>query len=180
MLDRDGITLMVTDDPIPHASEIQLFTAAEPRRGLCRYFPFPPATRAELWGGVVMIALSLLGAIWVLKCRVEALALEQDSEIVEGTVVRLRVTKDVKNRPHYWTEYDGPLDLQTVILRREVELPKDHFDRLKERGTVPLENLPHGPRQSPVCRRASATFSEYWGHAVVPDCSGAVGACRSH
>jgi len=123
---------------MPYHSEIQLIAMTEPRRGLYRYFPFPPAARAELWGGSVIVALSLLGALWVLKCRFEALALERDSEIVEGKVVRLRVTKDVKNRPHYWAEYDGPLELQAVIPRREVELPKDHFDRLTEGGPIPL------------------------------------------
>jgi hypothetical protein len=41
---------------------------------------------------LALIILSLLGAAYAVKCRSEALALEQDSVTVEGKVLHLRQT----------------------------------------------------------------------------------------
>jgi len=98
---------MAADAPVSHHTEIRLFATGEPPRGMYRLFP--PATRTELWAGLGFLGVALLGAAWVLKCRFDALALEQDPVIVEGKVVQLW---KAPNRRHWYYhvgyEYPAP------------------------------------------------------------------------
>ena len=148
---------MATDDPIPSRSEIHLFATGGPRRGLFRLFP--PATRSELWGGLAFLVLSLLGAPWVLKCRSEALALEQDSVNVEGKVVRLWRTKP-KNRTHYRVEYEypAPPEAHPAVFRDKAELDEQHFIRLKEGGPIAVKVCRTDPANHQVVGESPRVF----------------------
>src|SRR5262245_48231486 len=98
---------MATNDPVPSRRENHMFATNELLVGLCRLFP--PATRAELWGGLAFIVVSLFGTAWVIKCRFEALALERDAVIIDGTVVRLWVTTGRGSGLHHVAyEYPAP------------------------------------------------------------------------
>jgi hypothetical protein len=123
---------MATNDPLPPDSEVHLFATVGFPRGLSRFFP--PATRAELWCGLVLIGLSLLGAAWFLKCRSDALALQQDSAIVQGKVVRLWITTGKGASFHVTYEYPASVAADAPVLKKEALLYKEHFDRMKEGG----------------------------------------------
>ena len=115
-----------------------MFATGEPPRGMYRFFP--PATRAELWGGLAFILLPLLGAVWVLKCRSEALALEHHSVNIEGKVVRLWVINDVKKRPHFHVEYeyDAPAQADLSVFRDELEVRERRFTEFQVGGPISL------------------------------------------
>ena len=149
---------MATDHPIPSRSEIHLFATGESPRGLFRFFP--PATRSELWGGLAFLVLSLLGAAWVLKCRFEALALQQDSVNVEGKVVRLWMTKP-KNRTYYHVEYQypAPPEGDTPLFRDKAELDEQHFIRLKEGGPITVKVCRTDPANHQVVGESPRVFS---------------------
>ena len=118
-------------------SEIHLSPAGNSLRGLFRFLP--PASRAELLLGSMLIVLSLLGTWWTLRCRADALALERDSAIVEGHVVQLWVTHG--KGQHYWVAYEYPATLNAgaAALQGEVGMPKECFDRLKVGGPVAVK-----------------------------------------
>ena len=78
---------MAHDDTVPLHKDLKLSAERRARRGL--FHLFPPASRAELWTGLTLIGLSLLGVAWLFKCRCDVLALERDGVTVEGRVVRL-------------------------------------------------------------------------------------------
>src|SRR5262245_41882829 len=114
---------MATDDPIPSR---RLFATGEPRHGLFRFFP--PATRAELWGGLAFIALSLLGTAWVIKCRFEALALERDAVTIDGTAVRLWLTPGRGSGVHHVAyEYPAPWGEEARTIRGEITVSDERF-----------------------------------------------------
>jgi hypothetical protein len=125
----------VADDPLPARDEIPPPAAAGPFRGLFR--DFPPATRAELWSGVVLIALSLFCAAWLIKWRFDALALERDSVTVEGKVLRLWTTR-ANNGPAYRVEYEysAPLEAEPRVFREQVQLYEEYFNALREGGPI--------------------------------------------
>src|SRR5262245_45570644 len=134
-------------------SEIHVFATVEPRRGL--FGLFPPATRAELWTGLVFLVLSLLGAAWVLKARSDALALGHDSVNVEGKVLQLWKTQARRGwRHHVEYEYSAPPQINAHIFRNQTELPEEHFKRLSEGGPIAVK----------VCRANPAN------HHVAGDC----------
>jgi hypothetical protein len=141
---------MSADHPTATRSKIHMFAAGEPHRGMYRYFP--PATRAELWGGLAFIVLPLLGAVWVLTCRSEALALEHNSVNVEGTVARLWVTYDVKKRPHFHVayEYVAPAGDDLPVFRNEVEFSERRFAELKRGEPIILKVCQTAPANHQV------------------------------
>jgi hypothetical protein len=149
---------MATDEPVLSRSEIHLFETGEPRRGLFRFFP--PATRSELWGGLAFLVLSLLGTACVLKCRAEALALEQDSVNVEGRVVRLWTTKP-KNRTYFRVEYEYPAqpNADTPTFQDKAELDEQHFQRLKEGGPIAVKICRTDPANHQVGGESPRVFS---------------------
>jgi hypothetical protein len=129
---------MPADDPFLARSEIRVFATVEPRRGL--FGLFPPATRAELWTGLVFLVSSLLGAAWVLKARSDALALEHDSVNVEGKVLQLWKTQARRGwRHHVEYEYSAPPQINAHILRNQTELPEEHFNGLNEGGPIAVK-----------------------------------------
>jgi hypothetical protein len=144
---------MAIDDPVPSSSGIFLVRTSEPRRGL--FGLFPPATRTELWGGLAFLGLSLLGAAWVLWCRSQALALEQDSVHVEGTVVRLWTTRP-KGRTYYRVEYEytAPSRPGTPLYRHEAEVDKGHFDQLQVGGPIDVKVCRTDPANHQVAGEA--------------------------
>jgi hypothetical protein len=149
---------MATDNPIAAHVSIRLFAAGQQPRGLYRYFP--PATRAEFWAGTALLVLSLLGTAWVIKCRCEALALEQDPVNVEGKVLRLWTTQE-RRRVHYHVEYEysAPADVDTKVLRDWTELPEVYFKRLKEGGPVGIKVCRTDPGNHQVAGERPRVFS---------------------
>jgi hypothetical protein len=121
---------------------------------------FPPATGAELWAGLVLIALSLLGAAWVIKCRAEALALEHDSVNRVGKVMRLWKTPN-HGGWYYRVEYEyaAPPELDVQIFRNATELPKEHFDRLHEGGPITVKVCRTDPANHQVVGERHRVFS---------------------
>jgi hypothetical protein len=138
MLDRIGEESWPPMNPFHPEARYLMVATAELLRSLCRFLP--PATRSEFWGGLAFLAVSLLGTAWVLKCRAEALALEQDSVNMKGKVVRLWMTK-VKSHRHYWVEYEYPAspEAEARTLQDRTELSEEHFDRLKEGGPITVK-----------------------------------------
>src|SRR5262245_59857220 len=130
------LCLLVSDHPTTSGSVIRIFATGEPPRGMYRFFP--PATRTELWAGLAFVLLPLLGAVGVLKCRSEALALEHNSVTIEGKVVGLWVIHDVKKRPHFHVEYeyDAPLQADLPVFREEVEVRERRFTELQVGGPI--------------------------------------------
>jgi hypothetical protein len=149
---------MATDDPVLSHSEIHLFATGEPRRGLFRLFP--PATRSELWGGLACVVLALLGAAGVLKCRADALALEQDSVNVEGKVVRLWTTKP-KNRTYFHVEYEYPAraEADTPTFQDKAELDEQHFHCLEVGGPIAVTVCRTVPANHQVVGESPRVFS---------------------
>jgi hypothetical protein len=65
------------------------------------------------------------------------LALERDSVIVEGKVLRLRTNAHRRYGHHVAYEYSAPPELEARTFQGETNrLPKEHFDRLKEGGPI--------------------------------------------
>jgi hypothetical protein len=112
-----------------------VFAIVEPRRGL--FGCFPPATRAELFGGLLFLFLSLLGTAWVIKCRSAALALEGDAAIVDGTVVRLWITTGKGSGVHHVAyEYALPPLPAAHSFHGETRLSDEQFARLRQGGPI--------------------------------------------
>jgi hypothetical protein len=81
---------MAPQEPVLFRRDIYLVATSRPRHWFARFFP--PATRMELWGGIGFILIAIIGAVWVLKARSDALALERDPVTIDGIVVRKWVT----------------------------------------------------------------------------------------
>src|SRR5262245_25703244 len=129
---------MAADDSNPSRSALYSLMAAAPAHWLFRVFP--PATRAELWGGLALLVLSLLGGAWVLKCRSDDLALEQDSVIVQGKVLRLWVTSGKRSSTcHVAYEYQAPGEAKARTFQGETRLDDEHFARLTEGGLLAVK-----------------------------------------
>ena len=149
---------MAADAPVSHHTEIRLFATGEPPRGMYRLFP--PATRTELWAGVGFLAVALFGAAWVLKCRFDALALEQDPVIVEGKVVQLWKAPN-RRRWHCYVryEYPAPPQMGAHVFRNETELAEQHFNRLQEGGPVAVKVCRTDPANHQVVGEGARIFS---------------------
>jgi hypothetical protein len=127
--------VMAADDRAESREEVRQVATGAPRGGLDQWFA--PGSRAGLWAGLSLIALSLLGAAWIFQGRADALALERDPVRVEGQVVRLWVTRE-NNGPHYRVEYEyaaGAGDGARVF-RDETQLVRGHYDLLREGGPI--------------------------------------------
>jgi len=141
-------------------AQIRVVSAGELSRGLFRYLP--PATSAEFLLGAALIVLSLLGAGWAFQRRADALALERDSIIVEGKVVKLWIThgKGVHFRVTY--QYPESGDLATLMFQGEDALPEREFHQLDVGGPLavkvcpadPANHLIHGARPRPFSNPA--------------------------
>jgi hypothetical protein len=127
------------DDGIRSRSEFHLLATNPPEYSHWFLRLFPPASRAELWGGLALIGLSMLGAAWVIKCRSDALSLERDAVTVEGKVLRLWVTTGKGSGLHVAYEYPDPLELGARTFRDETKLDDEHFALLKEGGPVAVD-----------------------------------------
>jgi len=152
---------MASDEQTTTRAEAHLPRAGAPRWGLYRLFP--PATRAELWAGVTLIVVSLLGAGGVVKGRSDALALEQDAVYVEGTVVRRWMTP-AKNSWHYHVEYEypAPSAADPQAFHDTARLSEEYFNRLREGGPIVVAVCRGDPANHQVvgespCLFASAT-----------------------
>jgi hypothetical protein len=135
---------MAGDDQIPSDSEVRPRATGGWVHWFLRFFP--PASRAELWGGLALIGLSMLGVAWVIKCRSDALALERDAVTVEGKVLSLWVTTGKGSSLHVAYEYPDPLDLEARNFKGETKLDNEHFALLKVGGPVAVD----------VCRTSPA------------------------
>jgi len=125
---------MAADDRAESPEHVQPLAGGAPRPDPGRWFR--PATRAELWTGLALITLALLGSGWVLKGRADARALEQDPVRVEGKVVRLWVTRE-NNGPHCRVEYEYAIPpAGAQVVRDETQLVKGHYDMLREGGPI--------------------------------------------
>jgi hypothetical protein len=113
---------MAAEEPLGFSAEIRQLPAGASLRGMFRFLP--PATCAELLLGSALIVLSLLGAGWAFKCRFDALALEQDSAIVEGKVVRLWITHGKGQHYRVAYQYPAAADAGARVLQDEAELPR--------------------------------------------------------
>jgi hypothetical protein len=100
---------------------------------------FPPATWAELVAGMALVGISLLGGWWVLRYRADALALERDAVVFEGTVSRLWLTYGKVS--HYHVAYQSPAgpEASAPLLQGRADLSKEHFDRLAEGKPVAVQ-----------------------------------------
>jgi hypothetical protein len=149
---------MAADTPMTSRSEIHLFATAQPRRGLFRFLP--PATHAELGLGLALIVLSLLGAVYVIRCRSDALTLEQDSVTVEGKVLRLQTTRG-KGGWGYRVEYEypGPPETESQVFRNETRLPKEHFAPLREGAPIAVQVSRTDPANHQVVGEGPRAFS---------------------
>jgi hypothetical protein len=87
----------------------------------------------------VLLSLALLGAAGVSKARLDAQALEHDSLIVEGKVLRLWVTTGKGAGRHVAYEYPASLEREAGMLRGETTLSRVYFDPLKEAGPIAVK-----------------------------------------
>jgi hypothetical protein len=139
-------------------TEIRPAPASRLSAGLFRFLP--PATRAELLGGAAMIVISLLLAAWALKCRSDALALEGDSVMVEGKVLRLWVTHGKGLHHHVAYEYPATPDAGARLLQSEEQIPEKAFDRLKVGGPVAVKVCRSDPANHLVAGARPRAFSD--------------------
>jgi hypothetical protein len=128
---------MSVENPVTSGMAIQLVATSPPPRGLFRFLP--PATRAELWGGIAFLTLALLGAAWVLKCRSDALALERDNVTVSGKVLRLWVSTGKGSHKHVAYQYPAPSDAETRTFHDDSQISDEAFARLKEGGPIAVK-----------------------------------------
>jgi hypothetical protein len=126
---------MAADDRVESRVEVHVFGTGEPPHGFGRFFQ--PATCAELWAGLSLVGLSLLGAAWVIHGRSAVLALERDPVRVDGRVVRLWVTKE-NNGHHYRVEYEYAAEAGGRVFRGETQLLPAHYDMLREGGPIAM------------------------------------------
>jgi hypothetical protein len=170
--------IMPADGPVPSHWEIHVFAAGEPRRGLFRLFP--PATRAELWGGLALIVLSILGDAGVIKCRSQAPALERDAVTVEGRVLRLWITTGKGSGLQVAYEYLPPTDSEARTIQGETKIDNEHFVRLKEGGSVAVRVCRTDPSnhqvlgEPPRVLASAAAFTFTIGLLALPALAGVV------
>jgi hypothetical protein len=148
---------MADQNPIRFDIKMYLFATAAPHRGLFRLLP--PATRAELWAGLVLIGLSLLGTAWLLKCRSDTLALEQDSVTVKGRVLRLWITTGKGASFHVAYEYPASTGGDAQVFRNEIVMSEKRFDALKEGGPIAVMVCSTNPANHQVVGERPRTWS---------------------
>ena len=151
---------MATAKPFLFFAEIRRLPAGESSRGSFKYLP--PATRAELVLGSALIALSLLGVWWAFQCRSAALALERDSVIVEGKVLRLWVTRGKSHTHHVAYDYPAAPQAGAPGLQGEDELAEKLFNRLEEGGPIAVTVCRTDPANHRVSGGRPRAFSEAW------------------
>jgi hypothetical protein len=104
--------------------------------------------------------ISLLAAMWAFKCRTDVLALEQDSVIVEGKIVRLWVSS-ANNGLHYRLAYEYPPTphAEARWLQGQDELSERDFNRLAEGGPVAVKLCRSDPANHVVAGGRPRAFS---------------------
>jgi hypothetical protein len=96
----------------------------------------------------------------VLKCRAEALALEQDSVTVEGKVVQLWTTR-LKNRTCFQVAYEYPArpEADGPPFRDTAEVDEQHFRQLIEGAPIALKVCRTDPANHQVVGEPPRVFS---------------------
>jgi hypothetical protein len=148
---------MAAEDSMPSLAHSLPSATGKPDHWLFRYFP--PGGPAELWGGLVLIGVSLLGAAWVIKCRSDALALERDGVTVEGKVLRLWVTTGKGSSFYVAYEYPVPPELEAHTFLGETRLDQEQFAKLKEGGPVAVRVCRTDPANHQVLGEPHRVFA---------------------
>jgi len=157
---------MAPQEPVLFRRDIYLVATSQPRHWFARFFP--PATRLELWGGIGFILVAVIGAVWVMKCRSDALALERDPVTIDGTVLRKWVTYG-KGAGKY-VAYEYTADTESGVPRTihgDARVNESHFERLKVGGPIGIT----------ACRTDPANHVVVGGPGRIFSSSGAVVAC---
>jgi hypothetical protein len=144
---------MAAQDPVPFVSDPSP-PAPEPSGFISRHFP--PATWVELLAGLMFLALSLLAAYWVAKSRYDVLALDRNSALVEGKVLRLWKTATKggwQHRVEY--EFTVPWGDELRTIRDQTIVPEENFNGLQEDGPIAVV----------VCRTDAANHQVIGEHA---------------
>jgi hypothetical protein len=157
---------MALEDPIQYHRELHLVAITQARHWFGRFVP--PATRAELWGGLGFILVSIVGAIWVMKCRSDALAFEQDNVTVEGTVLRKWVSAGKGQTKYITYEFTaGPEGEAPRMIHGNTIVNGAYFERLK----------PGSPISIQMCRTDPANHEVVGGQGHLFSSGGAVLVC---
>jgi hypothetical protein len=93
-----------------------------------------------LWAGLIFLALAPIVTVAVFKYRFEALALEEDSVLVEGKVAHLWIAS-FRRSVHYQVEYEysSPPAADAQIFRNQTEIGEQYFKRLHEGGPIAVK-----------------------------------------
>jgi hypothetical protein len=149
---------MAPEDPILLRCEIHLVATPRPRHWFARFVP--PATRAELWGGLGFLLVSVIGAIWVIKCRSDALAFERDNVTVEGTVVRKWVSVGKGSTKYVDYQFMADSDGEAPrTIRGETRVDAAYFARLKPGAPVSIKMCRTDPANHEVVGGKGHVFS---------------------
>jgi len=157
---------MAPEDPILFRQEIHVLATAAPRHWFGRFFP--RATRSELWGGLGFIFLSILGAVWIVKCRADALALERDNVTVEGTVFRKWVSTGKGSTKYIAYEFAAGSEGEAPrTIHGDTRIDAAYFESLK----------PGSPISIKMCRTDPDNHQVIGGQGHFISSSGAMFVC---
>ena len=137
-----------------------MVATSRPRHWFARYFP--PATRMELWGGIVFILIAIIGAAWVMKCRSDAVALEQDPVTIDGTVVRKWVTYGKGAGKYVAYEYRADVEAEAPrTFHGDARVNDAYFERLKVGGPIGITACRTDPGNHYVVGGPGRIFSSF-------------------
>src|SRR5262245_48697321 len=157
---------MAPQEPVLYRRDICLVATTQPRHWFSRFFP--PATRLEFWGGIGFILVAIVGAIWVMKCRSDVLALERDPVTIDGTVLRKWVTSGQPAGKYVAYEYTADTESRVPrTIHGDARVNDAYFERLKVGGPIGIT----------VCRTDPANHEVVGGPGRIFSSSGAVVAC---
>ena len=112
----------------------------------------------SFWCGLILVLLSIVGTAWLIKARCDAVALEEDSLDVEGTVV----SKWYK-RSRCMIAYEYPAN--ESFIRGEARVSPEHFARLKAGEPIAVKICRGDPANHQVVGAYPRIFST---RATVP------------
>ena len=126
---------MAPQEPVLFQQDVFLVARSQPRHWFARFFP--PATRMELWGGIFFILIAIMGAVWVMKARSDALALERDPVTIDGTVLRKWVTHGKGAGKYVAYEYTAATEGGAQrTFHGDARVNDTYFERLKVGGPI--------------------------------------------
>jgi hypothetical protein len=108
---------------------------------------------------LALIVFSLFGAKWAFQLRSDALALEADSVIVEGRVVRFWITHGKGTHHHVAYQYPATADAGARLLQGEAVLPERQIVQLEVGGPLPVKVCRSDPANHLVPGATQRAFS---------------------